>query len=42
MLLEQASDGLQANDDKIDVLCDIFGVSKEALLKTGGINSKSV
>jgi hypothetical protein len=42
MLLGQAGDGLNANDDKLDVLCDIFSVSKEALLKTGGIDNNVV
>ena len=40
MILEQ-SDGFQENEDKINVICEIFGVSKEALVKTGGINANS-
>lgn len=40
IILEQ-SDGLKANEDKINVMCEIFGVSKEALIKTGGINANS-
>ena len=40
MILEQ-TDGLQENEDKINVMCEIFGVSKEALVKTGGVNANS-
>jgi len=36
--MEKAIDGLKGNEDKVDVLCDIFSVSKDALLKTGGLN----
>jgi hypothetical protein len=40
MILEQ-SDGLKANENIINVMCEIFGVSKDALVKTGGINANS-
>jgi len=37
-LLEKAGDGLKGNENKVDVLCDVFFVSRDALYKTGGLN----
>ena len=37
-MLEKAGDGLKGNENKVDVLCDVFSVSRDALYKTGGLN----
>lgn len=37
-MLEKAGDGLKANENKVDILCDVFSVSKDGLYKTGGLN----